>query len=83
MALDPGRKKTDNTGYSIRNGAVSNVNKKSISHLIRVQRTISAAATVQVSHVLPAVRFSSLLRGRRASFQDGVAVGKGFLCAPF
>jgi len=29
------------------------------------------------------VRFSCLLRGRGASFQDGVAVGKGFLCAPF
>ena len=28
-------------------------------------------------------RFSCLLRGRGASFQDGVAAGKGFLCAPF
>ena len=26
---------------------------------------------------------SRLLRGRGASFQDGVAAGKGFLCAPF
>ena len=50
---------------------------------LRAQRTPSAAATVQVSHVLPAVRFSCLLRGRGASFQDGVAAGKGFLCAPF
>ena len=44
--------------------------------------TTSAAATVQVSHALPAVRLSCLLRGRGASFQDGVAAGKGFLCAP-
>jgi hypothetical protein len=47
-----------NTGYSQKNGAVSNVNKKPISHLKRVKRTPSTAATVQVSHVLPAVRFS-------------------------
>ena len=52
-------------------------------HLTRAQRTPSAAATVQVSHGLPAVRFSCLLPGRGASFQDGVAAGKGFLCAPF
>jgi len=63
--------------------AVSKVNKKSISHLTRAQRTPSTAANVQVSHTLPAVRFLCLLRGRGASFQDGVAVGKGFLCAPF
>ena len=63
--------------------AVSKVNKKFISHLTRAQRTPSAAATVQVSHALPAVRFSCLQRGRGASFQDGVAAGKGFLCAPF
>ena len=65
------------------NGAVSKVNKKFISHLTRAQRTSSAAATVQVSHALPAVRFSCLLRGRRVSLQDGAAAGKGFLCAPF
>ena len=65
------------------NGAVSKVNKKFISHLTRSQRTPSAAATVQVSHALPAVRFSSLLRGRRVSLQDGAAAGKGFLCFPF
>ena len=65
------------------NGAVSNVNKKFISHLTRAQPTPSAAATVQVSHALPAVRFSCLLRGRRISLQDGVAARKGFLCAPF
>jgi len=71
------------TGYTQRNGAVSKVNKKFISYLTRAQRTPSVAATVQVSHALPAVRFSCLLRGRGASFQDGVAAGKGFLCAPF
>jgi len=67
----------NNTGYTQKNGAVSKVNKEFISHLTQAQRTPSAAATVQVSHALPAVRFSCLLRGRRASFQDGVAAGKG------
>jgi len=71
------------TGYTQENVAVSKVNKKFISHPTRAQRTPSAAATVQVSHALPAVRFSCLLRGRGASFQDGVTAGKGFLCAPF
>ena len=66
-----------------KNGAVLKINKKFISHLTRAKRTPSAAATVQVSHALPAVRFSRLMRGRGASFQDGVAAGKGFLCAPF
>ena len=71
------------TGYKQKNGAVSKVNKKFISHLKRAQRTPSAAATVLVSHALPAVRFSCLLRGRGVSFQDDTAAGKGFLCAPF
>ena len=70
----------NNKGYTQKNGAVSKVNKKFISHVTRAQRTPSAAATVQVSHALLAVRFSCLLRGRGASFQDGVAAGKGFLC---
>jgi hypothetical protein len=55
---------------SQKNDAVSKVNRKFISHLTRAQRTPSAAATVQVSRVLPAVRFSCLLRDRGASFQD-------------
>jgi len=46
-----------NTGYTQKNGAVSKVNKEFISHFTRAQRTPSAAATVQVSHALPAVRF--------------------------
>ena len=71
------------TGCLQMNGAVSKVNKKFISHLTRAKPTPSAAATVHVSHALPAVRFSCLLRGRGASFQDGFAAGKGFLCAPF
>jgi len=71
------------TGYTQKNGAVSKVKKKLIFHLILAQRTPSAAATLQVSHVLPAVRFSCLLLGRGVSFQDGVAEGKDFLCAPF
>ena len=66
------------------NGAVSKVNKKFISHLTRAKRTPLAAATVQVSHALPAVRLLVLTAGPAgASFQDGVAAGKGFLCAPF
>ena len=65
------------------NGAVSKINKKFISHLTRAQRTPSAAETVQVSHALPAVRFSCLLRDRGVSLQDGAAAGKGFVCAPF
>ena len=72
-----------NTGYTQKNGAVSKFNKKLISQLTRAQRTPSTAATVQVSHALPAVRFSCLLQDRGASFQDGVAAGKRFLCAPF
>jgi len=72
-----------NTGYTQKNGAVSKVNKKFISHLTRAQRTPSAATTVQVAHALPAVPFLCLLRGRGANFQDGVAAGKDFLCAPF
>ena len=71
------------TGCLQMNVAVSEVKKKFISHLTRAKLTPLAAATVQVSHALPAVRFSCLLRGRGASFQDGVAAGKGFLCAPF
>ena len=46
------------------NGAASKVNKKFVSHLTQAKRTPSAAATVQVSHALPAVRFSCLLRGQ-------------------
>ena len=38
------------------NGAVSKVNKKFISHLTRAKTNPSAAATVQVSHALLAVR---------------------------
>jgi len=71
------------TGYTQKNGAVSKVNKKFISHLTRAQGTPLAAASVQVSHALSAARFLCLLQGGGASFQDGVAAGKGFLCAPF
>jgi hypothetical protein len=48
------------------------VNKKFISHLTGAQRTPSVAATVQVSHALPAVRFLCLLRGRGARFQVSI-----------
>ena len=71
------------TGCTQKNGAVSKVNKKFISRVTRAQRTPSAAAAVQVSHALPAVHFSCLLRFSGASLQDGVAAGKSFLCAQF
>ena len=45
------------------NGEVSKVNKKCISHLTRAKRTPLAAATVQVSHALPAVRSLVLTAG--------------------
>jgi hypothetical protein len=48
-----------------------------------VEHTLSAAGTVQVSHALPAVGSSCLLRGRGNSFQYGVITGEGSLCAPF
>ena len=40
------------TGYTQKNGAVSKIKKKFISHLTRAQPTPSAAATVQVSLAL-------------------------------
>jgi hypothetical protein len=72
-----------NTGYTQKNGAVSKVNKKFISHLTRAQHTLSAVPTVLVSHALPAVHFSCLLCGHGASFKDGIAAGEDFLCALF
>ena len=50
--------------YTQKNGAVSKINKKFISHLTLAQRTPSAAATVRVSHALPVGHFSCLLRGQ-------------------
>jgi hypothetical protein len=47
-----------------------------MSHITRAQHTPSAAATVQVSHALPAVRFSCLLRGRGARFKDQRWIGR-------
>ena len=38
------------TGYTEKNGAVSDVNKKCIAPFTRAQRIPSAVATVQVSH---------------------------------
>ena len=65
------------------NGAVSKVNKKFISHLTgqdvhRQQRQLS-------KFLMRYQQFARacLLRGCGASFQDGLAAGKGFLCAPF
>ena len=68
------------TGYAQKKGAVSKGNKKCISHLTRTQRTPSAAATVQVSHALPAVPFSRLLRGQFPRWRRS---RKRFLCASF
>ena len=56
------------TGCLQMNGAVSKVNKKFISHLIREKPTPLAAATVQVSHALPAVRLLVLTAGLRGQF---------------
>ena len=50
------------------NGAVSKGNKKFMSHLTQAQRTPLAAATVQVSHALPAVRSLVLTVGLRGQF---------------
>jgi hypothetical protein len=55
------------TEYTQKNGAISKVNKKFISHLTRAQP--SEAATVQVSRALPAVRFSCLL-GAKVKFLE-------------
>ena len=82
-AINPLQHSVYYTGCLQKNGAVSKGNMEFISHFTRAQRTPPAAETVQVSHALPAVRFSCLMRGSGASFQDGVAAGKGFLCAPF
>ena len=49
-------------------GAVSKVNKKFISHLTRAKLTPLAAATVQVSHTLPAIRSLVLTAGPRGQF---------------
>ena len=56
------------TGYTQMSDTVSKVNKKFISHLTRAQRKPSAAATVQVSHALPAVRSLVLTVGLRGQF---------------
>jgi hypothetical protein len=40
-----------NTGHTQKNGAVSKVIKKIISHLTRAQHTLSAAGTVQISQM--------------------------------
>jgi hypothetical protein len=48
--------------------------------LTRAQHTLVAAGTLQISHSLPTVCVSCLLRCRGTSFQDGVAAGEGLLC---
>jgi hypothetical protein len=78
-----GQTTDDNTGYTQKNGTDLKVNKTLILHFTGAQRTPSTAANVQVSHALPTIRFACLQWGRGASFQDGVAAGKCFLCAPF
>jgi hypothetical protein len=72
-----------NAGHTQKNGAVSKGDNQSISHPTRAQHTLPVAGIVQVSHALPAIRFSCLLRGCWTSFQDGVAAGEGYLCAQF
>jgi hypothetical protein len=43
----------NNTGHTRKNGAISKVVKKIISHPTRAKRTLPAAGTMQVSHALP------------------------------
>jgi hypothetical protein len=50
-------------GHTQKNGSVSKVNKECISQPTRANHTLSAARFLLVSHELPAVRFSCLLRG--------------------
>jgi hypothetical protein len=64
-------------------GVDSKVDRKFISHLTRAQHTLPAVESVHVPLKTPTVRFSFLLRGCGASFQDGIAAEEGFLCAPF
>jgi hypothetical protein len=73
----------DYTEHTQNNGAVSKVIKKCISHPTRVQRTLSAARAVQVSHVLPAVRFSCLLWGRWAVSKMALQREKAFCVLRF
>jgi hypothetical protein len=63
--------------HTQKNGEVSKVIKKCISHPTQAQHTLSAVGTVQVSHMLTSVRFSCLLSGCGTSFQN---VAAGFLC---
>jgi hypothetical protein len=51
--------------------------------LFAAQLTLSAAGTVSVSHTLLVVRSSCLLRGRRASFQNGMQQEKAFYLLRF
>jgi hypothetical protein len=57
-----------NTGHTQKNGAVSKVCKKRISHPTEVQHTRSAAQTVHVSHVLTGSSFLMLTAGPREQF---------------
>ena len=70
-----------NTGYTQKNVAVSKVNKKFISQLTRAQRTPSHQR--QLSKFLMRYQQFASHAYCGASYQDGVATGKGFLCAPF
>ena len=65
------------------NGAVSKVNKKFISHLTRAKRTPLAGQLSKFLMRYQQFARSCLLRGCGVILQDGVAAGKGFLCAPF
>ena len=65
------------------NGAVSKVNKKFISHLTRAKLHRQQWQLSKFLMRYQQFARSCLLRGWGASFQDGVAAGKGFLCALF
>jgi hypothetical protein len=72
----------DSIGHRQKNGVVSKVLTINFSPYTATTYTV-CNGTVQVSHALPAVRFSRLLRGRGTSFQYGVATREAILCDPF
>ena len=69
-----------NTGYTHKNGAVSEVNKKFISHL--TQHNVHHQQQQLSKFLMRYQQFTSHAYCG-ASFQDGIAAGKGSLCAPF
>jgi G:T-mismatch repair DNA endonuclease (very short patch repair protein) len=68
------------TGHTQKNGAVSKVNKKFMSHNTR--HNIHRQRRQLSKFLMRYQQFASHAYCV-ASFKDGVAAGEGFLCAPF